>query len=182
MKVSLGPYKDDDTERKVEVHIDYYDTWSMDSTLGLIVLPMLKQLKETKHGAPYVDPDDVPKQLRPKIKDEYGTDDTHFVRWDYVMDEMIFAFESLHNDWEEQFWDPSSRTADEEEPLFKFVGIGDAQLLLFPDENGDTEEYASYEMKKVREHRTDWAGYNQYQERIREGFRLFGKYYQGLWD
>ena len=29
------------------VKIDRYDTWSMDSTLADIILPMLKQLKET---------------------------------------------------------------------------------------------------------------------------------------
>ena len=39
-------------ERKVKVRIDEYDTWSMDHTLALIILPMLKQLKATKHGSP----------------------------------------------------------------------------------------------------------------------------------
>ena len=37
------------------VKIDYWDTWSMDHTLSYIIVPMLKQLKATKHGAPYVD-------------------------------------------------------------------------------------------------------------------------------
>ena len=64
--------------QKIKVRIDKWDTWSMDHTLAHIVLPMLVQLKETKHGAPYVDPDDCPKDLRPKEQDEYGTDDTHF--------------------------------------------------------------------------------------------------------
>lgn len=183
MKVFLGPYKDDDTERKVEVCIHDYDTWSMDHTLSLIALPMLKQLKETKHGAPYVDLEDVPPQLHPKTKiGDYQTDDTHFERWDYVMDEMIFAFESQNNDWEDQFHHTSDEVSEEDDAGFEFVGVGNAQLLLFPDENGDTEEYAYYEMKRPYPDRTDWEGYKAYAERIRNGFRLFGKYYQSLWD
>ena len=46
------------------IKIDKWDTWSMDSTLSPIILPMLKQLKATKHGAPYIDDEDVPAKLR----------------------------------------------------------------------------------------------------------------------
>ena len=42
-------------KRKIKVKIDNYDTWSMDHTLAYIIVPMLKQLHETKHGAPFVD-------------------------------------------------------------------------------------------------------------------------------
>ena len=96
----------DSRERKEKIHIDRYDTWSMDNTLAVIILPMLKQLRDSKHGAPYVDPDDCPKDLRPKEQDEYGTDDTHFARWDWVLDEMIWAFEQKTIYWEEQYYGP----------------------------------------------------------------------------
>jgi hypothetical protein len=46
------------------VKIDRWDTWSMDHTLAEIILPMLKQLNETKHGAPHTDDEDVPEYLR----------------------------------------------------------------------------------------------------------------------
>ena len=46
------------------VKIDRWDTWSMDHTLAEIVLPMLKQLKKDKHGAPLVDDEDVPEELK----------------------------------------------------------------------------------------------------------------------
>jgi hypothetical protein len=77
-------------KRTIRVHIDRWDTWSMDHTLGYIVLPMLKQLKETTHGAPFVDDRDVPKELRStsareltqEEKDNGHTDDNHFKRWD----------------------------------------------------------------------------------------------------
>ena len=153
-------------ERKIEVHIDRWDTWSMDHTLAYIVLPMLKQLKETKHGAPYVDLKDVPKELQPKKqtkkqKDNHETDSTHFERWDWVLDEMIFAFENkVNDDWEEQF---ESGTSDMQ---WKKLEDGNYQMVEGP--------------KHTREY--DWEGRKAYQERISNGFRLFGKYYENLWD
>ena len=91
-------------QRKIQIHIDRWDTWSMDHTLAPIILPMLKQLKETKHGAPMVDMKDVPKELRATKKQvdeamENGdVDPKHFERWDWVMDEMIHAFEQKNKD------------------------------------------------------------------------------------
>ena len=41
------------------VKIDKEDTWSMDHTLADIVLPMLQQLRATKHGSPNVADEDV---------------------------------------------------------------------------------------------------------------------------
>ena len=84
------------------VHIDRYDTWSMDHTLADIILPMLRQLKEAKHGAPFTDDSDVPEYLRsymaqPK-ENEWDTDSLHFMRWDWILDEMIFAFECKVDD------------------------------------------------------------------------------------
>ena len=69
MFVRLGRYanEEDDLEtfeRDKDIVIHPYDTWSMDHTLALIIVPMLKQLKETKHGAPNVDASDVPMYLK----------------------------------------------------------------------------------------------------------------------
>lgn len=95
--------------RKVDVQLHKYDTWSMDGTLAYIILPMLKQLKATKHGSPNVDDKDVPKELRstsaPDKDNPWDIDDNHHVRWDWVLDEMIWAFEQCHadNDWEAQY-------------------------------------------------------------------------------
>ena len=46
MRVFLGRYPRGEKERKVNIRIDNYDLWSMDHTLSLIILPMLKKLKE----------------------------------------------------------------------------------------------------------------------------------------
>jgi len=157
---------DSKKKRKIEIHIDPWDTWSMDHTLAYIVLPMLKQLKETKHGAPYVDPKDCPEELKPKKltkkqKDNGETDSTHFERWDWVLDEMIFAFDSkVNDDWEDQF---QTGTSDIQ---WKKLENGNSEMIRGPN---DTREY-------------DWEGRKAYQERISNGFRLFGKYYENLWD
>ena len=153
-------------KRKIEIHIDRWDTWSMDHTLALIVLPMLKQLKATKHGAPYVDPKDVPKELQPKKqtkkeKENGHTDSTHFERWDWVLDEMIFAFDSkVNDDWEDQF------ETGESDLQWKKLEDGNSQMIEGPNH---TKVY-------------DWESRKAYQERIDNGFRLFGRYYNNLWD
>ena len=153
-------------EQKVSVRIDNYDTWSMDHTLAHIVIPMLKQLKETKQGSPYVYPEDVPTELRPTKKELTAyttngeTDSKFFERWDWVMDEMIFAFESKHEDWEEQF------QSGEHDVQWIDLDNGMSEMIEGPNH--------TYEI--------DWEGRTAYQERVSNGFKLFGKYYEGLWD
>ena len=146
MFVKLGPVGR--KNRAETVVIDNYDTWNMDVTLAYIIVPMLKRLKEVKQGAPFVYNEDVSDELRASDEDLHihskngETDEHYFDRWDYVMDEMIFAFESKLEDWDEQF----------------FSG-GHALNGKFNKE-----------------------GYEKYSDRINNGFKLFGKYYNGLWD
>ena len=140
------------------VKIDRWDTWSMDYTLSFIVVPMLKQLKETKHGAPFVDDEDVPEELKstsaPPKENDYDTDDNHFKRWDWALNEMIWAFEqNLDNNSEEKFFDHAEW--DEKEKDFG---------------------------KNLHKIKIDQPGLKAHQDRKANGFRLFGKYYQGLWD
>jgi hypothetical protein len=144
--------------QKTKVHIDKWDTWSMDHTLAHIVLPMLVQLKRTKHGAPWVAVADVPKELRPTKKDinaynkDGSTDDKFFKRWDYVLDEMIWAFEQKCRDhWEDDYYGPYIESEDKRELFGRFEWIDD-------------------------------EGRQKHQERMTNGFKLFGKYYENLWD
>ena len=102
--VPINYFLDKRKSQVVKVRIDPWDTWSMDHTLAEIILPMLIQLKESRNrGAPLaIDPNDVPEDLRP---DEIKSDDEnllsaweshnekHFAAWDWILDEMIWAFE-----------------------------------------------------------------------------------------
>lgn len=157
-------------KRKIKVHIDPWDTWNMDETLAHIIVPMLKHLKQTKHGAPHVDDKDVPKNLRStnaKLKEsEWDTDEFHFQRWDYVIDEMIFAFESIANkNWEDKF----------------YSGESDLQWKIINPEEPDEEKQIS-EMIRGPNYKFDKKGYQAYNKRIDNGLKLFGKYYRNLWD
>jgi hypothetical protein len=153
------------------VKIDRWDTWSMDHTLGPIILPMLKQLKATQHGAGFVDDEDVPEELKstsaPAKENEWDTDANHFARWDWVLGEIIFAFECKVDDsWEEAF-----RSGE-----FDYKTVACAW-----DENGKATMY-KWEDGPNHTYQCDYAGMEQVQKRIKNGFVLFGKYFQALWD
>lgn len=157
---------DSKKKRKVKIRIDNYDVWNMNSTLAMIILPMLKKLKESKHGSPCVDDEDVPEELRstsaPPKKNEWDTDDNFFKRWDYVMDEMIWTFEQLQPeyDWEDQY----------------HTGVTD--LRTKKNDSG----YFQMVEGPSHTHVFDKEGHQKHAERIDNGLRMFGKYYQGLWD
>lgn len=155
------------------VKIDRYDTWSMDHTLANIILPMLKKLNEEKHGAPNVDDEDVPMEIQSwtsPAKGEYEVDGHHFARWDYVLGEMIFAFECKCNDnWDDQFWSGTSK--------YETVETGET---VFNPVTQKVEK--TYELVQRGDYKCDWEGRQKMQDRIKNGFRLFGKYYEGLWD
>ena len=163
-------------KRKIKIHIDKWDTWGMDHTLAHIILPMLKQLRDTKQGCPYVEDEDVPENLRVTTREDYDEQldlfDLQIVedkdawivehRWNYVLNEMIFAFETHISEerWEDQF---------EEGVLdiqWKQLESGMSQMIYGPNH---TMKY-------------DEEGRMRYRKRIDNGFRLFGKYYQNLWD
>ena len=151
------------------VKIDPWDTWSMDSTLAPIILPMLKELQKSKHGAPCVDDEDVPDYLKsmnaPRCEEEWDTDDNFFKRWDWILKEEIFAFEQLGLDWEDQYKSGVSDT----------VWVESDEVY-----EGDT----CYEIKHGPNHTMvyDWEGMKTHNDRIQNGFRLFGKYYSSHWS
>jgi hypothetical protein len=157
------------------VKIDRWDTWSMDQSLGQIVLPMLRQLKSTSHGAPLVEDADVPHELKsssaPPKEKEHGTDANHFKRWDWVLSEMIFAFESkLDTSWEDSF------------------KSGEIDMIFVPIDHAGNEvpkkdaKYFQWVDGPNNTYECDFDGMKIVEGRIQNGFRLFGRYYQNLWD
>ena len=152
------------------VKIDYWDTWSMDQTLAPIILPMLKQLKATKHGYGMIDDEDVPNELRSihaLPKDTWEWDGNAEARYDWVMDEMIFAFECLVDDsWENKF---RSGEFDHKSVACRW------------DENGKATMYEWVEGPN-HTYQCDYDGIKKVNERIDNGLKLFGKYFRTLWD
>ena len=105
MRVNIRrPPKNPERNQRVDVLVEPHDVWSLDWTLAQIIHPGLIMLKSMKNGAPRVDPEDVPEYLRPSAEElavykEHGeTDELWFDRYDYILDEMIWAFDLIKQD------------------------------------------------------------------------------------
>jgi hypothetical protein len=161
MKVKISTYPKGSSEREIDVHIDPTDTWSMDVTLSYIIVPMLKQLKETKHSAPDTEDIDVPEHLRStscstKSEEWWESDANYFARWDWIMGEMIWAFEQYQTDWADQFY------------------TGNADFRV--NEDGLLVEGPNHTMQFDKE------SHQKHVDRMKHGRMLFAKYYECLWD
>lgn len=158
--MAVERWADNRTERKIKIKIDNYDVWGMDHTLALLIVPMLKLLKEKKQGSPDVDDADVPEELRStaapeltEVQKSTGHSDANFhKRWEWVLDEMIWAMEQVANE------------------------DSDSQFFEHPEDAS-----LSFE-ESVRKVKFDKEGYEQWQNRKQHGLLLFGKYFQALWD
>lgn len=142
------------------VHIDNYDVWSMDHTLALIIHPMLIRLKTQKHGYGFVDNQDAPKEMRSTapgarrgLKNKYDWDNYAEVRYEWMLNELIWTFEQLldDNDGESQFYDHTESSKEKD---------------------------FNRSMQKLK---VDRAGLEAHHKRIENGLRLFGKYFRTLW-
>lgn len=176
MKVYIGRIpsdralkRDPDAKQKKQIRIDRQDTWNMAETLADIILPMLKQLKNTKHGSPGNMPafnDETNHHYPQMCFDFYKDDDSKswdlgHKQWDEIMEKMIWSFEEIcKEDRDDQFHS------------------GHSNWTTLPAANGWSQ------MVKGPGHtaKFDAEGYRKYYEKIQEGLDLFGKYYMNLWD
>jgi hypothetical protein len=153
-------------KRTVKIKIDDYDAWGVDHTLALIVVPLLKRLKEKKQGAPHVDDEDVPDRLKstnaPPLTEEeknYGSPDANwFHRWEWILDEVIWSFNQI---------------LDEESEL---------QFSKDKDPSKPSNEPGLSFRESMNRMDFDIEAYKAHQDRIQNGMCLFGKYLRGMWD
>jgi hypothetical protein len=153
------------SDRKIKVKIHDYDVWGLDNTLAYIILPSLKLMKEQKQGTPMTDREDAPAD--PIYDDEPSKNewDRPFSekRWEYIVNEMIHAFEcEVNDDWDDQFH------------------TGKIDNITVPEViNGKT--YYRWEKGPNDTHVFDAEGHKKAWERRQNGLRLFAKYYHSLW-
>jgi len=141
--------------RQVYVRIDDYDVWNMDETLRHIIGPMFVRLREIKHGYGFIEDEDVPEHLHSvhaPAEREYEWDCNAVNRYNWLLDEMIWAFNTDHETAKSVFWDHSA-----------------------VDENSDITT-------QVRQLKVDREALDKYNARLQNAYRLFGKYYQTFWD
>jgi len=189
MKVEIGPFPQYDEEtqkydikkRKIDINIDRWDTWSMDHTLALIIHPMLIHLKENSHSYGMVDDKDVPKRLRiPKGwvgSDENGyMDDNGSDRWQWVLDEMIWTFEQIaSDDAENHFYTGHS------DIIWTDIDVNGNEITAEEAEDIGNS-YVRMDRGPEDTFKFDSKGFAKYSKRIKRGTKLFGKYFQALWD
>lgn len=157
-------------KRKIKVRVDYTDIWSADHTLALIIHPTLVLLKKHKHGSPYVDLEDAPHIGKGEETDFGHGDDKIHDRWEWVLDEMIWTFERLAaGDEHDYYFVPYKDDEPVDRMGYKNSKTGEMKYLQTEDQAREMGRYDPELQKK-------------YQERINNGLRLFGKYYQALWD
>lgn len=144
-------------KRQEYVKIDSYDAWNADHTMAVIIAPLLKQLRTSKHGSGFIEDCDVPEHLRstaaPKPEHEWDTDDNLHKRYEWFLDEVIWAFE---------------QHAKEDE------------LAEFYDHTESNKEPDL--MKSIHLLKVDDAGLEAHNKRKQRAFEMFGKYFQTLWD
>ena len=144
---------------KKEVKITKADLWSLDSSLGLVILECLKAYRGKVRSFCIIDKEDLPEELHlEKAEDGYlrtfneEEDAKLQAGWKWVIDEMIWAFNtSVDDSWDEGFF-----------------------------KNVSEENEIPVEGKLVRA-KFDKEGYDKALKRILNGRRLFAKYFDSLW-
>ncbi len=157
-------------KRNIKIHIDNYDTWNMEITLAYIIVPLLKQLRDETHGYPIefaTEDDDSGYQRLFEGEGFEFDEDAGSDAWTETLNKMIWAFEQVIDfDWEDQY-----RT-----------GKADFQWADSDYEDGTGLKYSTMIDGPNHTLEVDLVGMRKHQERMQEGFDLFGKYYHGLWD
>ncbi len=152
-------------KRKIKVKIHGYDIWGLDNTLAHIILPSLKMLKEDKMGTPYTDREDAPAD--PIYDDEETKNEWDRPysekRWEYILNEMIHAFEcEVNENWEDQFYS------------------GEHDVIWVKDD--PNSKFSRMERGPNDTFKADYDSMNKAWDRRKNGLRLFAKYYHSLWS
>jgi hypothetical protein len=178
MKVNIGRYLKKSNGRKIDVQIDKFDTWSLDHTLALIILPALIQLKHTKHGVPSDFVDDTAQDYHSQTVFDFMLEDKDDVfqkgcdKWEETLDKMIWSFQQIAlEDYDDKYHHGEMK-----------MGWEDTKKNYTNSATGKTE--TTYRLIDLNpgEHWYDSDGHQLHEQRIQEGLELFGKYYRALWD
>jgi hypothetical protein len=157
MLVNISRLREDYTRStKVEIHDSDVD--NADYILAMIAAPLLEKLRQNKKGSGSIDDIDVPEILRstsaPEPIHDSDVDENHHLRWDYAINEMIFAMREIAN---------QRNTMD-----------------VFFD-HSKVDENSSF-AEQIDAIICDRIGLDAYDQRIQKGCELFGKYFQSLWS
>jgi hypothetical protein len=179
MKINLSKYPKGRGNRRIDIQIDPFDTWSFDHTIASIILPALIQLKNTKHGVPSGFTDRVGGDFDNNLVFDFIKEDDPEVfdqlcdSWDEVLDKMIWSFLqlSIEDDYDNKYHHGKIET-DWVESDYTYTDPITGKIektYQMVDKNPDGHWY-------------DHIGIQEHEKRIQEGLELFGKHFRDLWD
>lgn len=152
---------DNNFNKKIKIDVHDNDLRQLDIVLAPLLQKCLIELKKNKNGTPYVDYSDIPEHLRtPEDLSESATHDGAWSEkaWDWILDEMIWAFGQIITDWEEKYC------------------YGNFERQLAPHGKNFT-----FERGEGDNFYTDLDGKANHSNRMIKALTLFGKYYVSLW-
>lgn len=178
MKVNIGKYPRGPKPQRVDIQIERHDTWNMAETLALIIYPMLLKLKAEKHGVPHDFSEVGGESYTDQDSFDFYKDSQDWAfeekckQWDVTLDKMIWSFEQLlDEEWESKYHHGKHETewVECDKPMMNPL-------------TGKMEKMYQMKDKNPGGHWYDAEGHQLHMARMQEGFELFGKYYQNLWD
>jgi hypothetical protein len=136
---------------KTVVEITSDDVWNMDVTLAQVIHPMLLKYQECNHGSFNVDDEDVPEAIRSTAAGPK--------EYEYATDE----FHEARHDYviNEMIWAFANILDDKSDDFW----------IEKPEPGNRFFATGKYNLEACL----------TYEQRIENGTKLFGKYYQGLW-
>ena len=147
------------------IKTDSWDSWSADHTMAMLILPIMKDLKNKKQSYGFILDEDVPEELRSTNSTknhEYDWDDLSQKRYEWVLDEIIWSLDKVIDEsWEDQF----------------HTGVIDINWVQCKDDS----ELMQLHKGPNDTHKFDIEGYREYNKRIDNGLRLFGVYFRTFW-
>jgi len=140
-------------KQKVKVNIEEQDLWDMYSTLSHVILPMLNKMAESKFGTPFISDEDVPEEIRSTNAGPY--DDSQGELDEFFEARWAYVLSEMIF----AFDSTTGHNKDWEDDFYSAL-------------SGEHDYTLSDVKRKEME---------IYEDRIQNGFRLFGVYYQCLW-
>jgi hypothetical protein len=178
MKVKIGKYLKGDGQRKISVEIEKFDTYSLDHTLALIILPALLQIKELKQGIPNEFANSSGEYYDGQLSFDFDDDAENqqfqqgIKQWDEILDKMIWSFQQIAFDNYDSKYHHGL-------PNYDFV---EKKESFHNPVTGKMEKLYQMVDFNPNDHWYDHVGHKLHEDRIQEGLELFGRFYRSLWD
>lgn len=140
--------------------------WSLDYTFAAYILPRLQAFKN------------MPRT---------GYHGRNRKQWEERLTEMIFAFDYMLNEHDENFYkrwnvlDPYRKTADNHS-IIKYYKLPNGMMQMTFDDTDNIEEGGILLASLSTDHYCDIEQIKILEKRSNKGLKLFGNYFRALWD